>query len=525
MTERAVPRGKTLVQRLLDVVERVGNRLPDPAVLFLIGLALSWLLSWLLSGVSFSEIDPRTITADKPEGSPIQVKNLLTLKEMAHFLASMVTTYTGFAPLGIVLVALLGVGVAEHTGFIGACLKALLKVTPRMLLTPMVILVGLLSHTAADAGYVLVIPMGGVLFYAAGRHPLTGIAAAFAGVSGGFSANPLVCGLDPLLQGFTQSAAHVLDPARNVNPLCNYFFTASSSLLIIVLGWYIPDRIIEPRVRGTPVDGDPAEMPRMEAMTPAERRGMWAGLLAMLACVALLTLWALPQDSALRAPDGTLTSTRPGARAPLMEAIVPLIFLLFVLPGIVHGWVAGTVKTHRDIVKGMSKAMGTMAYYMVLVFFVALFIAAFNTSNLGALVALKGATFLKAIGATHGVSLVGLILVSTTVNLIIGSASAKWALLAPIFVPMFMSLGLSPEMTQAAYRIGDSCTNIITPMMPYFPLVVVFCQRYVKGTGIGTLTALMLPYSMAFLVAWTAYLLAYWQMGLPLGFEAPYAYP
>jgi aminobenzoyl-glutamate transport protein len=510
------PARRTFTQRALDQLERVGNMLPDPAVLFLLGLLITWLLSWLLAGVEFAEIDPRT-------GEPIRIANQLTGPALAHFLAGMVTTFTSFAPLGIVLVALLGVGVAEHSGFINACLKGLLRITPRMLLTPMLILVAIVSHTAADAGYVLVIPLGGVIFYAAGRHPLAGIGAAFAGVSGGFSANVVPSGLDPLLAGLTQSGVSVLDAGRTVNPLCNFYFTASSSLLIILVGWFLTDRVIEPRLRGTPIDGDPENMPKLAEVTTRERAGMWAGLAIIVLGLTGLVLWAWPADSALRAPDGSLTSMRPAA--PLMEAIVPLIFLLFLLPGIVHGYIAGTFKSHRDVVQGMSKSMGTMAYYLVLVFFAALFIAAFRDSNLGALLALKGASFLKELGAPAGVTIVGVILLTALVNLVIGSASAKWALLAPIFVPMLMSLGLSPELTQTAYRIGDSTANIITPMMPYFPLVVVFCQRYVRGTGIGTLVSLMLPYSLAFLVLWSIYLLVYWGLGLPLGLQAPYTYP
>jgi aminobenzoyl-glutamate transport protein len=261
-------------------------------------------------------------------------------------------------------------------------------------------------------------------------------------------------------------------------------------------------------------------------MTSRERRGMLAGLATMALGLAALWLWAAPGDSALRAPppqSGASGSLTQGA--PLMAAIVPLIFFLFLLPGLVHGFVAGTFKSHRDVIKGMSHAMGSMAYYLVMVFFAALFIAAFNSSNIGALLAIKGANALQSLGAPDTVTIVGIVLLTTSVNLLIGSASAKWALLAPIFVPMLMQLGLSPELTQAAFRVGDSCTNIVTPMMPYFPLVVVFCQRYVKGTGIGTLTSLMLPYSVVFLVVWTLFLLAYWKLGLPLGPAAPYTYP
>jgi aminobenzoyl-glutamate transport protein len=244
-------------------------------------------------------------------------------------------------------------------------------------------------------------------------------------------------------------------------------------------------------------------------------------LLALFAGVVALAAACWPATSPMRAPNGALTD----AAAPLMQAIVPLIFLFFMIPGVVYGYVAGTVKSHRDIVQGMSKAMSTMGYYIVLAFFVSLFIYAFGQSNLGALFALKGAAALQSLGMPAQITILGIIILTTMVNLFIGSASAKWALLAPIFVPMLMQLGLSPELTQAAYRVGDSSTNIITPLMPYFPLVVVYCQRYVKSTGIGTLVSMMLPFSMAFLIGWTVFLLIYWALGIPLGLQAPYGYP
>ena len=503
-----------LLNRLLNGIEVAGNKLPDPAILFFVLMVLTWIASALLAGVTFSEVNPAS-------GEPLKVANQLTGEAMATFFADMVKTFTGFHPLGVVLVALLGVGVAEHTGFINAGLKWMLGFTPKMLLTPMLILVAIISHTAADAGYVLVIPLGGVIFYAAGRHPLAGIAAAFAGVSGGFSANPFISGIDPLLQGLTQQAGQILDPELVVNPLCNWGFTATSSVLVIVVGWWLTDRVIEPRLQGTEVDGDPDEMPKMEAATPAELRGFFAGALSIVLCSVALVLMVLPADSALRAPDGQITAFS----APLMQSIVPLIFVFFLIPGIVHGVVAGTVKKSKDIVVGMSKSMETMGYYIVMAFFAALFIYAFNKSGIGVLLAVKGANFLKEAGASGEVTIVGIILLTAVVNLLVGSASAKWALLAPIFVPMLMALGLSPELTQAAYRVGDSTTNIITPLMPYFPLVVVFCQRYVKNTGIGTVAALMLPYSVCLLITWTIFLLAYWALGFPLGIQGGYVYP
>jgi aminobenzoyl-glutamate transport protein len=504
----------TGVDRFLNLIERAGNRLPDPAILFVIALLVVWVLSALLAPVQFTEIDPRN-------SMPLRVQSQLTGEAIAAFLTNMVTVFVTFPPLGIVLVALLGVGVAEHVGFLTAMLKGLLNVTPARLLTPMLILVGCLSHTTADAGYVLVVPLGGVLFYAAGRHPIAGIAAAFAGVSGGFSANLIPAPLDPLLQGFTQTAAQLIAPDRVVNPLSNYYFTASSTLLVVGLGWFITERVIEPRLRGTPVDADSANLPKLEAATATERRAVAAGLLTALGLLALLALAAAPAGSPLRAPDGQLAVNA----APLMRSIVPLIFFLFLFPSIVFGYVAGTVRSHRDVVAGMTKAMGTMNYYLVLAFFAALFTDAFGRSNIGALVALKGAAFLQALGLPGQVTIVGIILVTTSINLLIGSASAKWALLAPIFVPMLMQVNLAPELTQAAFRVGDSSTNIITPLMPYFPLTVVFCQRYVQSAGIGTLASLMLPYSITFLVSWTLFLLLYWSLGLPLGLQSAYTYP
>jgi aminobenzoyl-glutamate transport protein len=340
-------------------------------------------------------------------------------------------------------------------------------------------------------------------------------------VSGGFSANFVPSSIDPLLAGLTEAGAQVIDPDRLVNPLCNWYFTAISSLLIIGVGWYITDKIVEPRLRGVEVDGDLEDIPRMETLTPKEQRGLTWALLAAGLGIAILAAVSIPAGSPMRSPEGEITA----AAAPLMRAIVPLIFLLFLIPGVVYGYVAGTAKSHRDIIQGMSKAMSTMGYYIVLAFFAALFISEFGRSNIGALLALRGAAGLQALALPGSVTVVGIIILSGMVNLLVGSASAKWALLAPIFVPMLMQLGLSPELTQAAYRVGDSTTNIITPLMPYFPLVVVFAQRYVRNTGIGTLISMMMPYAVTFLISWTIFLIVYWMLGIPLGLQAPYTYP
>lgn len=505
---------KGLVSKLLGIIEKVGNKLPDPAVLFLVSMIIVWVLSALLSTVEFTEINPR-------DGLPIRVQNLLTGTAMTTFLSQMVSIFTSFAPLGVVLVAMLGVGVADGSGYIHTAIKLMLSKTSNVLLTPMVVFVGIVSHSAIDAGYVLVIPLGGIIFYAAGRHPLAGIAAAFAGVSGGFSANPLPSAIDPLLQGFTQPAAQIIDASAQVNPLCNYYFTAASSILITLFGWYVTDKIVEPRLnKNNPVDGDAEESVDMGQFTKEEKKGFIIATSATLALFIVFILVLLPQDSPFRDSTGSLTSFA----SPIMQSIVPLILIFFLLPGVVHGFVAGKFKSSKDVIDVMSESMRGMAYYIVMAFFCSLFIYAFGTSNLGALLAIKGANFLKALNLPGSVTIAGIIFLAGFVNLFVGSASAKWAMLAPIFVPMLMQLGYSAELTQAAYRVGDSSTNIITPLMPYFPLVVVFCQKYVKGTGIGTLVSIMIPYSIGLLILWTIFLVFFWILGIPLGLQASYIY-
>jgi len=512
MSDANVP--DNLTTRMLAAVERVGNKLPDPAMLFVYLLIVVWLLSWLLSYVSFDMIDPRS-------GEALVIKNLLSGSAMTAWLSVMVTNFSHFHPVGVVLVAMLGIGVAEHTGFINTGLRALLGVTAKWLVTPMVILVGIVSHSAVDAGYVLVIPLGGVIFYAAGRHPLAGIAAAFAGVSGGFSANFVPSSLDPLLQGLSQAGARILDPEIVLNPLNNYFFTTVSSVLIVGLGWYLTDKVIEPRLKSVELDGDLEDLPRMHAIDPNERKGLRTALLALLAGIVFMVVTAWPADSAWRDANGSLAT----GSAPIMASIVSLIFLMFVVPGVTYGIAAKTIRSSKDVIDGMTKAMHLMAYYLVIMFFIAQFVYAFGQSNLGVLLALQGAAGLKALAMPAAVTLVGIVLLTAFINLFVGSATGKWGLLAPIFIPMLMTLGISPDLTQAAYRVGDSSTNIITPLMPYFPLVVVYCQRYVTTTGIGTLTAMMLPYSVTFIICWTIFLVVYFLLGFPLGIGASYTYP
>ena len=500
--------------RILDWVERTGNRLPDPALHFAFALLATWVISYLLAGVTFSDIDPRS-------GLPLQIQNQLSGEAMATFLSKLVVSYASFPPLGVVLVMVLGVGVAEQSGLFAAGLQRLLAITPRRLLSPALATASILSHLVADAAIVALVPLGGALFYAAGRHPLAGVMLSFAGVAGAFAVNLLPTGLDPLLQGFTQSAAQILNPDRTVNPLCNLWFMMCVSPPIILVSWWVTDRVVEPRLAGVAVDGDPADLPKVSTLTARERKALWLAAGATLLLAGALGAWLWPTDSALRDASGSLT----GSQSPLMQAIVPLMLLVTVAPSLAYGYASGNFQSHKDVIKGMSKAMSSMGYYLVLVFFAAMFIYSFSVSNLGALIALKGGTFLKSLDLPPMITIFGIIVLAGFINLIVGSASAKWAMLAPILVPMLMTAGISPELTQLAFRVGDGPSNIITPLFPYFPLLIAFSIRYVKHAGVGTAISLLMPYTVAYYVVTMVCLGIYWSLGLPLGIEAGYTYP
>ena len=498
---------------LLDWVERTGNRLPDPALHFLIALVLVWIASAALSSVDFGLVDPRT-------GQPLRVINQLTPQALTRMLEGVVTTFTGFPPLGIVLVMALGVGVAERSGLVGTGMRRMLDVAPRSLLTPILVFATILGSVGGDATLLVMAPLGGVAFYAAGRHPVAGVLAAFA-ANNFLVAGVAPTGVDMVLQGFTQKAAQILDPSRTVNPLCNWGFTVAASVTSTLTCWLIIDRIVEPRLSRIAVDGDPADLPRVEAPSALDRRALLWAVVAALVLVAVIALAASPRTSPLRGADGSLL----GSDASLMKALVPLLFLLAVVPGLVFGYRSGRFTSHKDVIRAMSQTMAQMGYFMVMVFFAAQFIRAFGESNLGALVALQGGLALKALALPPLVTLGGLIGLTSLINLLVASASAKWAMLASIFVPMLMTAGISPEATQLAYRIGDSPTNILTPLNYQFPLVIAFCARYVRGIGIGTLISMCLPLAAAAMGVFALQLALFWLLGIPMGLEAPYLYP
>ena len=504
--EHATRPKRSPIDVFLTTVERVGNLLPHPATLFLIFSVGVVVVSEIATRLELAVIHPGT-------GETIRPFSLMSLAGLHRILTEMVTNFTGFAPLGTVLVALLGIGVAEGSGLIGTVLRLLVISAPRRLLTVVIVFSGVLSNTASEIGYVLLVPLSASIFLAAGRHPLAGLAAAFAGVSGGYSANLLLGTVDPLLAGLSQEAARIIDPEYRVSPAANYYFMVVSTFLITGVGTWVTESVVAPRL-GDFAGGEQVESIR--SLTPEERRGLrWAGLAALLV-LAFLLLGTVPEAGYLRNPE-----TGGLLRSPFLSGIVAFIFLGGALLGVAYGLGAGTMRSDADAMRGMGQAMETLGSYMVLVFFAAQFVAYFNWTNLGLIVAVSGAEFLKTTGLGGIPLMTAFVVLSTFINLFIGSASAKWAVMAPIFIPMFMLLGYSPELTQAAYRIGDSTSNIVSPMMTYFALIVSFVERYQKGAGIGTVVATMLPYTMAFLLGWTLLLVAWMTLGLPLGPGAP----
>jgi aminobenzoyl-glutamate transport protein len=502
---------RTAVDRFLNIVERAGNLLPHPATLFFLLTVFVVIASAIAAQFDLAVAHPKS-------GEPVLPVNLLSVEGLQRIMGGLVTNFTGFAPLGTVLVALIGIGVAEHSGFIGACLRIVVLNAPRFLLTPIVVFCGVMSNMASEIGYVLLVPLAGLLYVAAGRHPILGIAAAFAGVSGGYSANLLLGTIDPLLSGLSQEAARIVDPSYTVSPAANMYFMQASTPIITLLGWWVTEKIVARRFPdGSYGKGDE----KIEPISAAEKRGLaWAGIATALFTAALL-MATVPEGGWLRIPGEPDTLK---ALAPFLGGIVALIFFGGALIGIAYGVGAGTIKSDTDVIKGMSASMGTLASYLVLVFFAAQFVALFNWTNLGLIFAVEGAEVLKSLGLPKIPLLLGFILLTATVNLAMGSASAKWALMAPVFIPMFMLLGYSPEVTQTAYRVGDSVTNIISPMMSYFAIVIAFLQRYEPKAGIGTVVATMIPYSITFLIGWSA-LFAFWiAFGLPLGPDAPLTY-
>ncbi len=540
---------------LLDAIERVGNALPDPTTLFLLGALLVLVMSQLAATFEWTVektvsrevrevvrdaagapvVDPATgepvtrAVLDPVTGQPkrerVQVRvratGLLSSEGLYWVLRSMVTNFTGFPPLGVVLVGMLGIGVAERSGFIGAALKAVLLAVPATLLTPTIFFVGVMSSLGLDAGYVVLPPVAAALYVAAGRSPLVGIAAVFAGVSAGFSANLFITSLDPLLAEFSTAGARLIDPDFAVAATANWWFMIASTALLTTVGWAVTAWWVEPRFHGKPAEegGAPPVAPEALAsqrLSPQEQRGLVAAAAAAGLALVVFAAAAWIPGAPLDGLDGPFPRW--------VRVIVPLIFLGFLVPGLVYGAVTGSVRSDRDVARIMGEVMAGMGPYIVLAFFAAQFIAYFAHSGLGEMMAIAGGQALARASLPTSLLMVGFIGVVMVSNLFIGSMSAKYAFFAPVFVPMFMQVGVSPELTQVAYRVGDSVTNVITPLNPYVVILLVYMQRYVPRAGIGTLVALMLPYTVVFALAWTALLVVWMLAGVVLGPAGPLTY-
>lgn len=486
--------------KFLNVIETVGNKLPHPATLFLIlslviiGIsAIGDALDWT---VTYTGLVKDATGVYKPEEMTVAVQNLLSIEGLNYIFSSMVSNFTGFAPLGTVLVSLIGIGICERSGLISALLRKTAINTPEKILTATIVFLGVMSNAASDAGYVVLPPLAALIFVSFKRNPIAGFAAAFAGVSGGYSANLIISSIDPLLAGITEEAARILVPTYTVTAGANWAFMAASTFLIVLVGTFVTEKIVEPRLG----DYKGEALGSFDELTKEELYGLKiAGRASLLSILAGVSLWF------------GLGS------ANFLTYIVPVIVVVMTIPGIAYGRAVKSINSDEDVMKMIADSLATMSGYLVLVFFASQFIAYFGYTKLGTMIAVKGAEFLKILNVPSILLIVFFVIIVAFINMFMGSASAKWTILAPVFVPMLMELGLSPEISQLAYRIGDSTTNLISPLMSYFPMMVVFLQRYNKKASLGTLISTMLPYSIAFLITWTVMLVIWFIFNLPIG--------
>ncbi len=493
---------------ILGAIEKVGNKLPHPATIFVILCAIIIVVSAVMANmgvsVTYTGLDRTTMEIKEMTA---KVVSLLTPEGIRYMFTSAVKNFTSFAPLGTVLVALLGVGVAEGTGLIGTLLTKLVTSTPKRLITVVVVFAGVMSSIASDAGYVVLVPLGAIVFLSFGRHPMAGLAAAFAGVSGGYSANLLAGPTDALLAGISTEGAKLFSSTASVGTADNWYFIIVSTFVITLIGTIITEKIVEPKLGQ--YKGD--EKATLTDITLEQKRGLKFAGIATLIFIILIGITLLP-NGVLRNPE-----TNEILNSPFMDSIVIIISLLFFIPGVAYGIGCKTIKSDKEVISLMGKSMSTMGGYIVLVFFAAQFVQYFSYTNIGVVIAVNGANFLEGIGFTGIPLIIAFVLLTAFINLFMGSASAKWAIMAPVFIPMLMNLGTSPALVQMAYRIGDSSTNIISPLMSYFALIVAFAEKYDKKSGVGTLITTMIPYSIAFLIGWTILLVIWYIFGLPLG--------
>ncbi|WBX78554.1 AbgT family transporter [Virgibacillus salarius] len=496
----AVKEKKSIATQLLNGIERVGNKLPDPFMLFISLAGIIILLSWIISLFDITYTQP-------VDGQEVAIKSLISKEGLEFILTSMLDNFVGFAPLGLVLAMMLGIGLADKVGLLEIGIKSTILKAPTSLVTYAVIFTGILGNIASDAAFVIVPPLAAMVFYNIGRHPLAGLAAGFAGVGSGFTANFMINGTDVLLSGISTEVMKTLDENVIVTPVDNWYFMIVSVVVLSIVGALVTEKIVEPRLGK--YEGNVKK--EFEAVKPIEIKALKNAVIASSVYIALILIVLFIPNSPLRSAEGKIVPS------PFLDGIVPLILILFIIAGITYGVTIKKITSSRDVGKYMGEAMKDMSGFIVLIFAASQFIAYFDWSNIGSWIAVSGANFLESIGFTGIAVVIGFVLLTAVLNLFIFSGSAQWTLEAPIFLKMFYYLDYHPAFIQVAYRIADSSTNVITPMNPYIIIVLSFMRDYDKKAGIGTLIALMLPYSICFLLTWIILLLLFVFLGIPFG--------
>lgn len=501
--EKTVKKQNSL-DRFLDIVEKVGNNLPDPVTLFVILCVSTLLISYIASG---------TEVINPANGESIKVVNLLSKANLQKIVMEYVPEFQAFPPLGMVVIVTLGAGVAEKSGLLAAAMETSITKVPKSLVTAAVILISILADGAGDSGFILLPPLAAATFLSIGRSPLVGMFAAYAAVNAGFSANLIVNMTDVLVASFTIPAAKMVDSSYNGTPAMNIYFMIVSTVVLTILGVYITEKIIAPRFEKNQGKFDKNKEQKRELSNTEKRALKWATI-SIIIMVGIVIALCIGENAFLKDPaSGSLIAWE----SPLMQGLIPIITIMFLIPGLIYGKMTGKIKSDKDAVNMMGDAMKDISSFLVIACFASLFIALFNWSNLGIVLAVKGTNLLKSSELPGILIIVGFIILEALINILIGSASAKWAIMAPIFVPMLMFLGYSPAVTQMAFRIGDSITNPISPLGAYFPMMLVLMKKYDKKAGMGTIISNMIPYSMLFGIVWTALLVLFITFNIPLG--------
>lgn len=503
------------MKRMLDGIEKVGNKVPHPAMIFVFLIIVVIVLSHVLhlAGASVTQevINPVT---DTLVSSTVAARSLLSNEGLRFIYTSVIPNLMGFTAVGLIIVAMIGVGVAEESGLIKALIRKLVAVSPSWAIAYILIFVGIMSSIAADAGYLVLIPLAGAAFLSVGRHPLAGLAAGFAAVAGAFTVNMLIKPLDAVLTEFTNDAIHLVNPSLSIDLTANLWFSIASVVVLTFVITFITERIIEPRLGKYEGNGDASDgAEKVAANLGNESRGLTWAAIGLVAVIVLFALGTVGAHAPLRNPDtGALIGN-----SPLMNGLIAVIMVLFLVTGAAYGFGAGTMKTSTDVIKAMEKAMAGLGSLILLLFVLSQFIAYFNYSNIGTILAVTMADTLKTASIPPLLLLLAFIVVVALIDLLITGAIAKWALFAPIFVPLLLQLGVAPEAVLSAYRVADSPMNVITPLNAYFALVVVFAQKYDKNAGVGTLVALMIPYVIGLFAVWTLLFIGWFLLGLPWG--------